>query len=213
MKVGIMIVCCVLMLLHSSCITIEAPPVETVLTTKIQTLAPTIEPILEITATPQSTATPNITAVSATTAVVPINTASMYSSYANMVSYDTATGWAEFDYFNMLKGAEAVQWLIDNEGYTQTEAQDIVDDWADSEFVYSNTNPRLRTIDLSSVPIKLMFNSDGTQVVGATSVVSTVNDVTSVYNYNPLYLFQYFFFYIHVDSDGNVTQVEQVYWP
>ncbi|MEX1377418.1 MAG: hypothetical protein AB1Z23_08070 [Eubacteriales bacterium] len=142
----------------------------------------------------------------------PYNTMSFYSCYANMVSYDPATGWAEFDYFYILKGQEAIDYLVSHEGYTQQAAADLVNDFADGEYVCQNDNPGLRTIDLDTVPIKLMFHSDGTQVPDSIAIPSTSADVTALYNLDHKYLFDYFFFYIHCDSDGNVILVEQVYW-
>ncbi len=134
----------------------------------------------------------------------------MYSSYAHMVSYDPARGWADFDYFEMLTGDDAVQWKVEHEGYTLADAQAEVADWGDGEFTEKNTNTQLRTIDLKDVPISLQFEADGTQVIEG--VDSTVADVFALYNLDAdLYLYDYFF-YIHVDSDGNVTLVEQVYW-
>ena len=50
----------------------------------------------------------------------------MYTSFAYMVSLDQATGVAEFDYFDMLKGADAVSWLVEMEGYSESAAEKIV---------------------------------------------------------------------------------------
>lgn len=136
----------------------------------------------------------------------------MYSSYARMVSYDPARGWADFDYFDILTGDDAVQWLVNHEGYTLADAQAEVADWGDGEFREKNINTQVRTIDLKNVPIKLMYLPDGTQVPGSIPVDSTLADVFALYNLDPAYLFEHFFFYIHVDAGGNVTLVEQVYW-
>ena len=35
----------------------------------------------------------------------------MYSSYADLISFDPETGIAKFDYFDMLRGADAVKFL------------------------------------------------------------------------------------------------------
>jgi len=142
----------------------------------------------------------------------PANTRSFYSSFAHMTNYDPAKGWAEFDYFNMLRGEEAVAWLVDREGYSQADAQALVDGFADSEYVYKNTNPGLRTIDLKIVPqITLQFQPDGTQV--PEGVPAIVDDVFALYNLDPAYLYDYAFFYIHVNAAEEVTHVEQIYWP
>ncbi len=136
----------------------------------------------------------------------------MYSSYAHMVSYDPARGQADFDYFNMLRGDDAVQYLVDYEGYTVGDAQALVDDFADSEFVESNLNPQLRTIDLTVVDIKLMFYPDGTMLPGAEPVDSELIDLFDLYHVDPAKVLDYFFYYITV-VDGEVVTVEQVYWP
>lgn len=142
----------------------------------------------------------------------PVNTASMYSSYAHMVAFDETTGWAQFDYFEILRGSEAVQWLVDKEGKTEAEAQAIVDDYADSEFIEKNTNPQLRTIDLQAVPLKLMYNTDCSMVSGAVPVESSYADFCDIYGSDPALLLDSFFYYITVKSNGSI-EVEQVYWP
>lgn len=143
----------------------------------------------------------------------PTNTAEFYSSYANMVSFDPARGWAEFDYFDMLTGDDAVEWLVGEEGYTRADAEARVNDFADSEFIHKNTNHMLRTIDLKDVPLKLMFHDDGTMLTGAEPITSDVSDVFALYHLDESLLFDTFFFYIHVNADGEVTLVEQMYWP
>lgn len=174
---------------------------------ELQTTAPTI-----MTVEPVQLTMPPVGTIAPAGDPTPYNTMSFYSCYANMVSYDPATGWAEFDYFYMLTGQDAIDYLVDHEGYTVQAATNYVNDFGDGEFVLQNDNPGLRTIDLDTVPIKLMFHSDGTQVVDSISISATKADVDAVYAINPAYLFQYFFFYIHCDSDGNVILVEQVYW-
>lgn len=161
--------------------------------------------------TPSPTAAPSET-TAAVPKVTPTNTASMYSSYANMVTYDPSNGWAEFDYFDMLKGDAAVQWLVDHEGYTQADAQAYVDGFADSEFVLKNINPQLRTVDLSVTPLKLMYNADGSMVTGADSVDASYEDLNTIYALNPDLILHSFFYYVTV-TDGVVVSVEQVYWP
>jgi len=142
----------------------------------------------------------------------PVNTMTFYPSYAHMVSYDPARGWAEFDYFDMLTGQDAIDWMVAHEGYTVADATDIVNDWGDGEFWEKNVNPGLRTIDLKEVNIELMYEPDGTQSVDATSIPSTVADVFALYHLDPDLLLDSFFYYIHVDGSGNVTMVQQVYW-
>lgn len=140
------------------------------------------------------------------------NPASMYSSYAHMVSFDPATGWAEFDYFDILKGQAAIDWLVAEEGYTLAEAEEEVNNYADGEYVYKNVNPQLRTADMAAVSIKMMYNAGGTQVDGAETVALTYSQFLSLYNAHPnLVVDGAFFFHVTV-SGGVITEVDQVYW-
>jgi hypothetical protein len=136
----------------------------------------------------------------------------MYSSYAHMVSYDPARGLADFDYFNMLRGNDAVAYLVEHEGYTLSAAQALVDDFADSEFVEQNDNPQLRTVNLATVDLKLMYYPDGTMVTGAEPVDSELIDLYNLYHVDPDLVLDSFFYYVVV-SGGVVTAVRQVYWP
>ncbi len=165
-------------------------------------------------ATTDSAATEETTEPAETTAAGPVNTADMYSSYAFLVSYDPETGWADFDYFDMLIGDDAVQWLTDVEGYELVDAQALVDDFADSEFILKNVNPQLRTIDLTDLPLRLMYKPDGTMISMPSEwpFDTNINDFNAVYVVDPDLLLDSFFFYIEVE-EGTVKSVEQVYWP
>ena len=55
----------------------------------------------------------------------------MYTSYADLVSFDPETGIAKFDYFDMLRGDKAVAFLVASEGYTQAAAEELVENFAD----------------------------------------------------------------------------------
>lgn len=136
----------------------------------------------------------------------------MYSSYADMVSFDPETGWALFDYWDMLKGDEAKQWLIDHEGYTEANAQTYVDNMSDSEFVKKNTNPRLRAVDMNKASIKMMYQADGTPVADANPVALTFSEFMSLYAFHPDSVLDSYFYYLTVQS-GSVKKVEQPYWP
>jgi hypothetical protein len=136
----------------------------------------------------------------------------MYTSYADIVSFDPATGWATFDYFDMLRGQEAIDWLVANEGYTVTAATNLVNDFADSEFINKNINPELRTADMQAVTINMMYLSDGTKMTGAETTPLTYSEFVTLYNGHPAYVMDSFFYRVIV-SDGVITQVDQVYWP
>ena len=137
----------------------------------------------------------------------------MYSSYADLISFDPETGIAKFDYFDMLRGDDAVKFLVDHEGYTQAAAKALVDEFTDSEFEKKNTNPQLRAIDIDDVPLKLMVKPSGDPVDGTEPVSATAKDFRAIYALNTSLLLESYFYYIHVDTSGNVTLVEQVYWP
>jgi hypothetical protein len=134
----------------------------------------------------------------------------MYTSYADMVAFDTETGWAMFDYWDMLRGEEAADWLIAQEGYA--DAQNYADNMADSEFIKKNTNPRLRVVDMRSVSITMMYHADGTPVLDAVPVALTYSEFISLYAANPDGVLHSYFYYITV-SGGEVTEVGQPYWP
>jgi|GEM_PF-1014354 len=154
-----------------------------------------------------------ITPVGTVSSTAPVNTANMYSSYAIMTAFDPSTGVASFDYFDMLRGEDAIDWLVEQEGYTRTEAEDIVNNFADSEFVYKNINPQLRSANMSIVTIKMMCNLDGSAINDALSIPFHYDQFCSIYNEHPeLVTYSSYFYYCTVT--GNViTGVEQVYWP
>ena len=205
-------------LLLCSCAAPATPtPTSTPSLAVTDTPAPTAAPTATPAATPVAeTATPTATVATAAPTSAPSPTPkgpAMYSSYADLISFDPETGIAKFDYFDMLRGADAVKFLVDHEGYTQTAAQKMVDDFADSEFVKKNINPQLRAIDIDDVPLKLMVKPSGDPVDGAEPVSVTAKEFRAIYALNTSLLLESYFYYIHVDTDGNVTLVEQVYWP
>jgi hypothetical protein len=172
------------------------------------TSAATASPVAQATATPAAAASPMAKATPAPTQAGP----SMYSSYADLVSFDPNTGVAQFDYFEILRGSKAVNHLVKYEGYSKADAQARVADFADSEFVKKNLSKQLRAIDVDAVPLRLMFRPDGNHVPDVTSVAATASDFRAVYAHDPELLTYSYFFYIHVEKDGRVSLVEQVYW-
>jgi hypothetical protein len=168
----------------------------------------------EATTTTSAETTESVPEVTTTEAPAPTfaNPANMYSSYAHMVSFDPATGWAEFDYFDILKGQDAIDWLVAQEGYTVAEAEEEVNNYADGEYVYKNVNPQLRTADMDAVAITMMYEADGTQVDGAETVALTYSEFLALYTAHPSLVVDGGFFF-HVTVTGNViTEVDQVYW-
>lgn len=140
------------------------------------------------------------------------NPESMYSSYAHMESFDPATGWATFDYFDILKGQDAIDWLVAHEGYTVADATALVNDFADSEYVYKNVNPQLRTADMQDVTITMLYHADGTPMPGAETIPLTYAEFVTLYNGHSAYVLDSFFYYVTV-SGGEITRVDQFYWP
>lgn len=136
----------------------------------------------------------------------------MYTSYADLVSFDPETGIAKFDYFDMLRGDKAVAFLVASEGYTQAAAEELVENFADSEYVKKNINTQLRAIDIDDVPLKLMVKPNGDPVDGAEPKPVSAEQFRAIYSINTSLLLESYFYHITVD-DGKVTLVEQVYWP
>lgn len=225
-KPYILLICLVILLLMAAC---DNTPSDT---TRDETSINTTPSTTAASATASSTAAPSETSAetfeSTTTESIPSETAEitttesstttstttvpMYSSYAHMVSYDPARDFADFDYFNLLKGQDAIDYLVDHEGYTRTDAEALVNDFADSEFIEQNDNPLFRTIDLRDIDLKLMYHPDGTMVTDATPIDSELIDLYNLYHVNPDLVLNSFFYQVHVSGDI-VTMVEQVYWP
>ena len=216
LSAAVAVLLCVVLL--SGCVGSADAPAAT--PTPAASAAPTALPTPSPTATPTESAAPSVspsaTPSPSAAAATPTATPSgpkMYSSYADLVSYDPATGIAEFDYFDMLRGDDAVDYLVEHDGYTRAEAQAEVDNYADSEFIKKNTNPQLRAIDLDDVSLKLMYQPDGELVTDANSIPSSASDFAAIYAIDPTLLTESYFFYIHVEDDGHVSLVEQVYRP
>jgi len=180
--------------------------------TTVMTAATTVN-TSDTTAAAETTTALTVTVTPAVTSAVPAitNPSNMYSSYAYIKSFDPVTGWASFDYFDMLVGDDAVQWLVDNEGYTQAQAQAEVDGYGDGEFVEKNINPQLRTVDMHLVPIKMMYHPDGTMAEADARVSMTYDEFKALYIAFPDKVMHSFFYYITVE-DGVITKVDQVFW-
>ena len=171
------------------------------------------------TALPSSTAASEIPSASSTNAPAeatpaedPSNTAELYSSYAHMVSFDPDSGLAEFDYFDILRGEDAISWLVEQEGYNLADAQEEVTNYADSEFIEKNTNPQLRTIDLKETALQLIVGPDGALNEGAESSEVEIGEYCALYQADPSLLLDLYFYYIEAEG-GKAVSVGQVYWP
>jgi hypothetical protein len=182
---------------------------------------PTPSPALETAPLPEATAEPLpdpiVLLTPVPTAAEPLPSAApegpeIYSSYAHMVSLDVARGVADFDYFEMLRGADAVQWLVEHEGYSEANAEAAVAEFADSEFIEKNTNPQIRQIDLTEIPLKLMVHPDGTPQEGAEPYETDYEDMYLLYEFDRDLVLKEYFYYITAEN-GEVISVAQVYWP
>ncbi|MBN2878220.1 MAG: hypothetical protein JXN65_01195 [Clostridia bacterium] len=153
---------------------------------------------------PAATATPEPT---------PYNTMDFFTCYAHMVSYNPSNSWAEFDYFYLHQGQDAIDYLVEHEGYSQADAEALVNGFADSEFVEENNNPGIRTIDLDTVDVRIIINMDGSvgpDLIGSITTMAHFNDL---YAANHSYILDYFFYEVECDTAGNVLEVKQIYWP
>lgn len=166
-----------------------------------------------ITATPPPATTQPQYTMPPTTNPSPPNTMEFYSCYAHMVSYNPANAWAEFDYFYLHQGQDAIDYLVDYEGYSVTDAENLVNGFADSEFVEQNNNPGLRTIDLDLVDVRTIVNMDGSVGPDLIGSIVTTTHLNNLYSANPSNLVDYFFYFVECDSNGNVIEVRQVFWP
>jgi hypothetical protein len=207
MKKIAVLFCLLIPLLLAACVKIYAVPVSPVTATPAATAISTASPMPSPSA---SSFLPAATPAAGTP--TPYTGPALYTSYAYMVSYNPSTGYADFDYFDLLQGKDAVKWLVSQEGYSQAEAEKVVADFADSEFIEKNTNPQLRTIDLSGLPLKLMYDKNGNMDDYVKSFNATIADLNALYALDSSLVLDSFFYKVHV-TDGTVISVEQVYWP
>lgn len=132
--------------------------------------------------------------------------------YARLRSFDPASNYAQFDDFEMLKGLEAVKYLVKSKGYSLKDAKAMVDDFGDSEYVERNESTALIGYNLSQTSFTLMYQPSGAQVSGWEGVPSNIGDFRAIWSKNPSLLLDSYFFRIH-DVNGQARFIEQVYWP
>ena len=169
-------------------------------------------PKLSSTPTP-STSEPESAAPApaATPSPSPAPTPRMYSSYAHLVSFDTRTGIAQFDYFDYLKGQDAVNYLVEREGYTLENAQTEVANWPDSMFIEKNSSSKLRAVDLSSVPIYMIVDRNGYANEYYEPIKMNYKDFKNLYNSMPVVILDTYFYRVKVDDSGAIESVTQIY--
>ncbi len=133
----------------------------------------------------------------------------MYSSYAYMRSFDPQSGIAQFDYFDVLTGSEAVNYLINCEGYCSLVAQEEVAKYEQTDFLEVNTDGALWGIDLNKTYIKLLYDVNGSFAEPAEE--TSIEDFTSLWNADKSLLIQKYFYYITVDeATGQADSIEQI---
>ena len=150
-------------------------------------------------------------APAATPSPSPAPTPRMYSSYAHLVSFDTRTGIAQFDYFDYLKGQDAVNYLVEREGYTLENAQTEVANWPDSMFIEKNSSSKLRAVDLSSVPIYMIVDRNGYANEYYEPIKMNYKDFKNLYNSMPVVILDTYFYRVKVDDSGAIESVTQIY--
>lgn len=199
--------CLLIPLLLAACIKIYEIPVSPITATPMVTTVTTASPL------PLPSASPFLpTDVPAAGALTPYKGPKLYTSFAYMVAYHPSTGYADFDYFDLLQGESAVKWLVSQEGYSQAEAEEAVAGFADSEFIEKNINSQLRTINLSDLPLKLMYDKSGNMDDYVRPFDSTIDDLNALFALDSSLVLDSFFYKVHA-TDGTVISVEQVYWP
>ena len=200
-------------LVMSACIVIQVPAKTSVSELPVAPLETPVPSAIQATPVPSQSQSPTLPEVSVAPSVSSApNGPKLYSSCAHMTAYHPSTGLADFDYFDMLRGEDAIKWMVSHEGYTKAEAEEIVAEFADSEFIEKNENSQIRTIDLNQVELKLMYGQNGEMVADSTPVASTVAKFNTLYTHDPSLVLDSFFYYVKVQN-GAVVEVTQVYWP
>jgi len=212
MKTRALAVVCLLTILLSACAT---PPGKVVVVTPSPAAASNNPSPAQTEAQPTIDTAPSAEPTSTFLAASPspADAPKMYTSYAHMVSFSPEAQTADFDYFDLLKGDDAVEWLVKKEGYSQADAQALVGEFADSEYIEKNTNSQLRTVNLSEVPVWLIINDDGTYTDDFEPRLADIDTLKTIYENKPSALLQSFFYKVEVDDGGAVESVSQVYWP
>lgn len=167
--------------------------------------------------TPQATSTPEVTKEPLFT-LAPVNEPQktqqqepqqLYSSYAYLRRFDPQSGIAQFDYFDVLTGNDAVNYLINCEGYCSLVAQEVVARYEKTDFLEVNPDGALWDIDLSKTDIKLLYDVDGSFAEPAEA--ASIEDFTSLWNVDKSLLMQKYFYYITVDeATGQADSIEQL---
>jgi len=153
------------------------------------------------------TSTPDMTTSEAATEATPTGP-SINSGYAYMTSYDPARGFADFDYIELLEGEEAVQWLINEEGMDPEEAEWMAEEY----YTVKNVNPLIRTLDLREAEVTVLFDEDGV-LDPDHPVTGDLLVLYNLYELDPNYVLNVFFYYVEVGSDGIVTSLTQIFTP
>ncbi len=133
----------------------------------------------------------------------------LYSSYAYLRRFDPKSGIAQFDYFDVLTGSDAVNYLINCEGYCSLVAQEEVAKYEETDFLEVNPDGALWDIDLAQTDIMLLYDENANFLKQARK--ASFDDVVKLWNQDKSLLLTSSYYYILVDEQtAEVLLIEQV---
>lgn len=128
--------------------------------------------------------------------------------FASLQSYDPATRTGMFDEFEMLRGDEAVDFLVRKGYYDKAEAQGVVDGLSSDGFVPKSV--ARRHFDLGNTNFLLRYQPDGAPAPDG--VPSNSGDFRAIYDADRTLLMDTCYYRIHVKG-GAAVYLEQFPWP
>lgn len=79
-------------------------------------------------------------------------------------------------------------------------------------FTVKNINPLIRTLDLRDAQVKVLLDRDE-DMISDYPLTADLTVLYNLYDIDPDAVFNMFFYYIEVDSEGIVKSLEQIYTP
>lgn len=134
------------------------------------------------------------------------------SIYARLVNFDPDTNTAFFDEFEMLRGEEAVLFLMLQNGLSEEEARAEAAGLAESEFVTKDVSKEQRYFNIETVPFTLLYQPSGEMVTGNEGIPSNIGDFRAIWQLNPSLLRDTHFYRLSLTGE-QLTFLEQMYWP
>lgn len=129
---------------------------------------------------------------------------------ASLQYYDPASYTGTFSCFEMLRGAEAVDYLVRKGYYSKAEAQGVVDGLSSEQFVPRPVSDNIRHYNLSNMSFMLLFQPSGEPEPGG--VPSSSGDFREIYKVNASLLTENCYYRIHLKGSQPVY-LEQFVWP